>query len=715
MRFKNLSTRGLCLLVCFAALRLPACGPSFPNSLLIGGDAALLAGPVGDFRRELERMNVEPPGFRAVTATNGYAEESALAEISDLRLALQQMGAPAAATDQIVARHLAARKQLQEYLEARRRSNDIASLSWSDTVTNEVPARPGAPEFPALSVVQGLPAEFGDYFSGVLAFENASATNRDRAREAWEAVLELPAAKRQFKSTWAAFMLGKLWTKQDPGRAIAYFQQVRAFARAGFADSCGLAAASIGLEAQVELRRQHFEKAIEFYLSQLVTGDSTAINSLRSAAAAALTAGQTTALKELAANPKTQRVLTAYLISRRSSERTRALADQWLAAVEGADVKDVESAEALALAAYQSGAWDAAQRWVLRARPTPVTQWLQAKLWLRAGKIDEASAMLANVSRMFPLDGAGTNCSTDLKGSLVMEQNDDMESIDPSAQVLGELGVLHLSRREYTEALDALLRAGFWMDAAYVAERVLTAGELQAYVDRYWPASDAPAPNEVMLQYSRKSMRAEIRYLLARRLARLHVEKDIRAYYPAEWQPRFDQLKLSLDLGRDASLPLRNRAAALMSAAFITRTNGMELLGTECEPDWHIYDGSYEFGISIAFRTNANTQLAVPDPDEIRRAASETVKSNKRYHYRFEAAELAVEAANLLPDNSDETARVLCVAGSWIKNLDPQTANPIYKALVKRCGHTALGKKAARRHWFPALDDPSGSLMITNP
>ena len=45
--------------------------------------------------------------------------------------------------------------------------------------------------------------------------------------------------------------------------------------------------------------------------------------------------------------------------------------DNWLAAVEAAGVRDVESAQELALAAYQAGDMDAAQRWINRAGDSP--------------------------------------------------------------------------------------------------------------------------------------------------------------------------------------------------------------------------------------------------------------------------------------------------------------------------------------------------------
>jgi len=91
-----------------------------------------------------------------------------------------------------------------------------------------------------------------------------------------------------------------------------------------------------------------------------------------------------------------------------------------------------------------------------------------------------------------------------------------------------------LSRSEFTQALDALLRSGFWQDAAYVAERVLTTAELKNYVDENW---SAPAVESDQSDTRGK----DIRYLLARRLTReMHSDKA-REYYPEGWRPRFDE------------------------------------------------------------------------------------------------------------------------------------------------------------------------------
>jgi hypothetical protein len=103
--------------------------------------------------------------------------------------------------------------------------------------------------------------------------------------------------------------------------------------------------------------------------------------------------------------------------------------------------------------------------------------------------------------------------------------------------------------------------------------------------------------------------------------------------------------------------------------------------------------------------------LLRPTPDELRRAIAQAVEPPVRFHYRYLAADLAWEAAQLMPDNSDDTARVLCVAGSWLKNRDPKAADKFYKELVRRCRRTVLGTAADLKRWFPELDEDGKPLL----
>jgi hypothetical protein len=712
----------MALLLGLGCARLPACGPDFPNNILRNGDAALLVAPEADFLGELERLKIAPPAFHAVPNQNGYASQTAELDLEDLAAALKQSGRPDSLSVAICASHRIERDKLLKYLRAVEESEASRTFDYETYPPVRGKATVPVPPFPNIFTAGGMPVEFADYFEGAVAWAKPDGAGKAAARAAWERLLARPAQERRFKSIWAAFMLGKSWAEEDPGKAAGYFRQVCVLARQGFPDSAGLAAFSLGEEARMVLKDGKLEEALELYLEQYATGDGTAAASLRIVAAKAVKTDDDETLRSLAANPRVQPVITAYLISRHvfenpSSVETNAT-ERWLAAVETANVRGVAEGEKLALAAYQAGDWESAQRWADRARATPVAQWLQAKLLLRAGKTDAAAALLAKVAALFPPEPPSTNAPEQLFDNLTLEGSTYLQpKVHAAAQVSGELGALRLARREYSEALDVLMRAGFWEDAAYVAERVLTADELKDYVARNWPVSKSVNTNasEAGGWYEPKDPGPAIRELLARRLARLNRAQEARGFFTPAPRADYDALQAMLARGADTALSAGERADAYHAAAWMTRTNGMELFGTELAPDWHIFGGAYDFENGIAFRTNESSTLLRPSEDELRRASEPAAKPDTRYHYRFMAAAMAWQAALLMPDNSDATARVLCEAGTWIKYLDPQRADVFYKALVRRCRKTAIGDQADKMRWFPVLDAAGNPVPYTPP
>ncbi len=175
-------------------------------------------------------------------------------------------------------------------------------------------------------------------------------------------------------------------------------------------------------------------------------------------------------------------------------------------------------------------------------------------------------------------------------------------------------------------------------------------------------------------------------------------------YFAPEHHLALRTLNDALSTGRDISLPKPRRAAALWQAAQITRLQGIELMGTELAPDWFIFGGNFELGTleeQIEWRSEQGVLSA--SEAERTRFAAEPLEHNNRFHYRYIATDLAWEAASLMPDNSDETALVLCRAGTWLKNRDPKAADRFYKALVRRCRQTPLGQQADTLRWFPEL------------
>jgi hypothetical protein len=268
----------------------------------------------------------------------------------------------------------------------------------------------------------------------------------------------------------------------------------------------------------------------------------------------------------------------------------------------------------------------------------------------------------------------------------------------------------------------------------------------------------------------------EIRYLLACRLARANRLSEAGTYYPQEWRPFFEQLHTALSAGQDTALVPEERARGYFAAAKITRKFGLELVGTELGPDWRIHAGNYQEGVTASDRANQRvTNVLAASSEETSRAKQNAPTPERRWHYRYTAGALAAQgaqlmrdapmpgvpketrakvlfesaqdiqfldryaaslttetnqtgqgllepypsailawkAASLLPDNSDDTARVLCKGGFWIR-WDPKAADIFYKSLVRRCRKTAIGAEADRLRWFPSLDE-GGNLKTKTP
>ena len=142
----------------------------------------------------------------------------------------------------------------------------------------------------------------------------------------------------------------------------------------------------------------------------------------------------------------------------------------------------------------------------------------------------------------------------------------------------------------------------------------------------------------------------------------------------------------------------------------------MEILGTELDPDWALYYGSFDEGPYAEVRADPSQhEVFLPTPDEARRVRRSQARPGERFHYRFRGADLAWEAASLLPDGSDEKARILAVAGSWIKYRNPQAADRFYKRLVRCCSNTEMGRLADELRWFPEVAGVEDCEINPNP
>jgi len=696
-----------------------ACGPWLPDRLLDNGGKIIQTTPEFYFELEVKQIAASfPSSFKAVPlekkedGTSTYKKQTSDADLSDFgtafsKLELGELG-----------KAVAAHKAMRDFILA----------------TNPDDATPPP---------QGeLPGEFAAYHIGALAFNRHKL---DEAQKAWEGLLALPAGQRQFRSTWAAFMLGKMAIEaKDYDKAVKWFRQVRDLVKAGFQDTLGLASSSLGWEAKCAFEKSDFETASRLYLEQFASGDVSAVFSLKDVASTAMpgaTESDSTGsedqpapakkapdLAQTVSSPLTARIVTAFLLTHGEGGKDE---ERWLAAVEKAKLSEIKDADRLAWLAYRLGHFDEASRWLKHAdAESGLSLWLAAKFDIRSGHYEQAIGKLSKARAKFPLDET-------LKSR---ELDSDCE-VTPAHALIGDLGLAQVAHGELQASFQTFMAGHHWQDAAYIAERVMTPEELKALVDREYAAKETTEPTDDELESgygaidtsSPAQQTNAMRWLLARRLARLGRYDDARPYFPVKYQTRLDGYANSLAKADKARVPAE-KAAALWEAAQIARNDGMELLGTELEPDAFIWGGEYEEsevakermeghykdeesrevpdpaspGNLIFKTTHAILPLVVPvTADEKKRLIRQGVQPELRFHYRYIAADIAWRAARLMPDNDEQTALVLNSAGSWLKDRSDRAADRFYQALEKRCPKTKIGRVAVKRHWFAPLPEPS--------
>ncbi len=586
-------------------------------------------------------------------------------------------------------------------------------------------------------------SEFADYHRGALAYR---LKEWDKATKAWEELLSRPAGERHYRTVWAAFMLGKVALKTGSAEAVQWFQRTRDLAREGFADSLGMAADSYGWEGRSEWKQNHPDKAAKLFLIQLALGDESAIVSLKalipdrepmegmlnygpeSEERQGWSAEQKKAdeqktlfdLKTAAKDPLLRRLVTAHILATESStalseegswaETPRASrCSRWLSVVKEAHLDQVEDAEYLGWVAYTDGKYQDAAHWLdLAKSDTPAACWLRAKLQRRAGKLEDAAQSMAKAwQSMQPIETYTGWAGVSGQGEDEVHRESGSWSFVESAS--GDLGALDLERATFTPAMDVLRKGGLWDDMAFVAERVLTADELKAYVDQLPVQTGTPDSPD-------KDSTGKLRYLLGRRLVREDRYAEAAHYLAPPYDRVLDEYVKALKDGADEKLPRLERARAWFTAAWVARYDGMEIMGTEGFPDGFSFGGDFELPDLAKQRQSGVYQITqYKDGKEKTTTASIVVKTTKpelqrltknkispdvRFHYRVIAGALAMRAAGFLEDNSPELADVVNTAGLWVKDRDEKTADRYYQVLEKRCAQTEIGRAAIAKHWF---------------
>lgn len=109
------------------------------------------------------------------------------------------------------------------------------------------------------------------------------------------------------------------------------------------------------------------------------------------------------------------------------------------------------------------------------------------------------------------------------------------------------------------------------------------------------------------------------------------------------------------------------------------------MMGSEEEPDYAYWDGSYEGGVGPE---RDQIKGSFVTPGERRRFAASKIEPDRRFHYRHIAASLAARAADFLSPRSQAFAAVLCHATDWALSIgEDDEARQLYRRYVK---HGAL-------------------------
>jgi hypothetical protein len=671
----------LAALFAVAASPVLACGPDFPVTLLDRREWVMNGMPEGVFDFEVARLLVKPADALAVVEWDSWEDTT------ELRAKAEAQGLDASA------------------------AAAIGAMRAAGNVDE------------ALGLAADLPRDVALYTAGALAWSQQDFAT---ALEYFQAVSALPVGERPHRGLWASFMEGRAYALNgDSAAAVEAFERTRALARAGASDPLGLAVASLGEQARVQRATGDAASAVRLYAEQAARGSASGRNSLLFVARDAV--ADPAAVDSLLADELGTRLLLAYLYSRYNEliepdpdneypsydapadgPRLIALLDRIAAAPK------IPDPDRLAAIAYRAGRFEQAGKLAERAQ-TPLAAWVRAKLALRSGQLDIAAAAYAEAAKGFPP-------AEEVWGEVPFgAEYYDREQIKPRCRVQGEAGTLALSRGDYLQALEMLYAAAdvYWADAAYIAERVVSAEELRAFVDRVVGSAPTAPVTNAEEEYLPANRSVQIRALLARRLLREGELEASLAYFD---NPETREQAQRYVAARKATGAFTRvgQARAWFEAAEVARWHGLQIMGFEGDPDYHSWGGDYDLNSPITWDEdynpvyNARSDLKIEGPwtsdDERQRVAASRAQPLERFHYRMVAAAHAGKAADVLPPRSQAFAAVLCEGTRWLIDRQPEDAQKIYQRYLREGPYVPWGASFGRECPAPDFAKVEGQI-----
>ncbi len=728
-----------------------ACGPFFPENAL-DKPKGILQPPVFQFTGELYQLKhglLDSALVERQAGSPAYTLDLEMAEMEGMMKDRQ----PDEATRRIwlagyrdLRRAMILQGDLSEHAMSKEDREKVRPL---EAVRNE-----------SQKILGELPTDVRLYLEGSLLYLEAADDASplvQQAREKWQQVLALSADQRRWRSTWAAWMLFRTADPTQIKERGRWLFETRQLSQTGFADSLhlGIEATYVlgrpgsDLPQKTEVSRAEWKRAA--YL-RAILGHSRADEQLKSDRWQ-YSAWSEDLSEQTLADPFLRQAQMLHLIEVAQGalgwdfghhENNMASPNEdleaWLQSFEKAGLREQGEAVLLAWLYYNAARFNEAKRW-LRMAPAKdvVALSLRGKLAAMEGRKSEAVKALGTLSKGLPevQDEARAQMEVDAQISPIPLNAENYRQVRRH-HFLADYGRAQLAANDFAGALTTFAKTDFWEDTAYIAERLLSVEELLAleragaisqplqawrYEDGKGSEADVKTMRDLARKYGgwgRPQGLPVMKYLIGRRLVREHYFKDAQKMLPDELALAFGHYAKAYRQGHERKLPKAERAEALWKAAQIHRLLGMEMFGFETGPDYSVVSGAFELRDLSSFRQQTvwmddwmhDNRLLMAERQTPTLAATSAEKwrskhyapvINKRYHYRYVAADLAWEAASLMPDDHPKTAEVLCIAGNWLQLRDAAAADRFYKALVRRNPNVPLAQEANKKRWFPEV------------
>ncbi len=575
-------------------------------------------------------------------------------------------------------------------------------------------------------IPKNLPLEILYYEIGALLYSENDAIT---ATQYFKKVLSLPEKDRLLKTIPSAYMVMRCEQKKfeiNYQELINAYNQLNSYIQQGFADPQKLAFEADGYLAMYYYQNEQYMKALQIYLDQYnstlnIGKNAEEINHensiARNSISMTLAKATNTQITELASDTHIAEMTTANIIIEAPSKLK-----SWFKILTWAEKANVNKfnwnkwAGKIALTFYNKGDFDLAKEAIQYGNADePLIRWVNAKLMIMQGDIDKASQTIAELIKNFSTKSTPTGYQT--RGRLpngFFIYNDELENKTPRnapiidnkkpkhAKLISEYGLIKFDKGDYFSALDCFLQAGYYLDAAFVCEVVLSLDELKNYADARITANTPDAD----FIYSILTLRV---------FRETNSLEGARKYYKAisakhaKYITTMQALDNAIETTLSSEKSQRQKAIAHWEIFTIICNGASKYFASYFNPnDANIYSDKEQYETEfVSYEYSSKTNL-----EEINTPTANKIKKLKQEHdtnksYLHLAFNHALKGADLM-DDVWLAGRMYVSSVFKLKYRDPKYVELAYKNLIKRCPETPQAKEAKKLNWFPKeIEDPN--------